>query len=462
MAIKTVELSRAPQLDLKAPIRRRDPNCIVPLTDNQTDYWHRVARDGIELTTRLRAAAVRIIGSLDMGVLQDSVESVVRRHESLRTQISSENGVPTRQRVLETCGYYLETIDLSASSQGRAEKRARHLAQEFFARKVDLLVEPLFAAAVLKLSRTEHVLLLGLEHMVGDGLSCGILSKEIWAAYQQISQGLPLALPTLPIQFGDYAVWEQQTYEARRDKDEAYWSARTTGAPCVQIPVDPRLTVSEAPVGAILNVPFGKELSNGLRETAQRERTLLPIAVLTVHLVVLSHWCKETDWHVLFVSHGRYGRVELQNMVGFFSRALHLRIEVSRTDSLGDLLRRAHLEFLSASEHKDLVPRLPPKLNTVQVFNWGGMVTYSARWSVDQQRRAVTGLRIQPFPVDLRANHEFYPNYSETPAGIVASVHYRPDLVSGKTVERLGHNMRLVVAELQQRPLACIGSLPLV
>jgi hypothetical protein len=452
---------RTPELDLLARIQPRTIDCHVPLTENQLDHWHRTAKRGTQPTARLRVAAVRIRGPFDLGVLRASIEAVVQRHESLRTRIVARTGVPTGQYVLESPNYSLEVVDLSSAPAKQIEDDSRRLAQEFFWRKIELCIEPLFAGMLLNQSETEHVLLLALEHMVGDGVSCGILSREIWAAYNQITQRLTPSLPTLPVQFPDYAVWERQTHDARRRKDEAYWADRIARVSPVRIPRDSEATFSETPASAMLNLPFGKVLSNGLRAVAQRERTLLPIVVLTVHLIVMSQWCDQPDWSPLFVSHGRYRRPELQNMIGYLSKGFPLRMEISRTSSLSELLRRAHLEFIGAIEHQDYVPPLPDEIDTARVFNWGGLVTYNARWSVNQQQKAVAGIRIQPFPVDLRASHNFYPNYSDTPAGIVATVHYRSDVVAPTAIQRLGCNMRIVAEALVQRPAARVGSLSL-
>jgi len=428
------------------------------LTDNQLGYWNRVRKKG--WVPRLRAAAVRILGPLDTAVLNDSIDAVVRRHESLRTRIVGDgDDGPFRQEVAEGCEYRSDFVDLSSGDSADSARQANLLAAEFFRKRTDLYVEPVLAALLLRISASEHVFLLGLDHIVGDGASCGILSREVWAAYHQLSQGLPVALPAMAVQFPDYAVWRQNASHGQRAVDEAYWATRMSGMVDVQVPLD-RQPQEVAQAGAMLSMPFGKSVSDGLRGVAIREHTLLPIVVLTVHVVVMSHWCRCTDFPVLFASHGRYGRAELQNMIGFLSRVLPLRIGAAEHETLRTVLKRAHAEFTSAIEHQEFVPA-HGQINLAQAFNWGGLVTYSARWSVDQQRKAVHGLRIQPFPVDHRDDCTFYPTFSDTPSGIVVNVNYRPDLLSAATIERLGQRMRRVADALARSPDTTIGALAL-
>jgi hypothetical protein len=402
---------------------------------------------------------VRVHGPLDVGALRESLSQLTTRHEALRTRIVCEDGLPKRQHVNDSPEYPLETVDLSSLPAGRVQDEAARLAREFFERKIDLSTDALFAAALLKLSGSEHVLLMGLDHIVGDGVSCALLNRELWAVHGQITQDLPSSLPEAPIQFPDYAVWEAQTYEARRSKDEAHWAERNRNAPTIRLPGESG-TLDDPPTsGAVLHLPFGKALSEELRTLAEQEHTLLPIVALSIYLVAMSRWCDQTDWPVLFVSHARHHRPELQNLIGYLSRALLLRVSVSSSDRWIDLVKQTHAEFTAAIDHQDFVPPPPLKFNHAQAFNWGSFVTYSTRWTVDRQRRAASAIRLQPFPLALRSHYTFYPSFSATPAGIVATVHYHPDVVDARAVERLGRDMRHAGEALVRDSRSSIGSL---
>jgi hypothetical protein len=462
MENNVVELSNTKESDLSASIPRRPSGCVVPLTESQLDHWRRIGTEFGWRVPRLRAGAVRILGPLDVGVLVTSIEAIVQRHESLRTRIVGANESPLRQYVAPTHAFHLEQIDLSSLSSTQVEDEARRLAQQFLDRPIDIRVDPLFKPLLLRLSPSEHVLLLTLDHLIGDGVSCGILRKEILTALGDTAARRPISLPKLAVHFPDYAVWLEETYDARRAKDGPFWDTRTIRAPNIRLPAVASVEGSAVPAShAIVSLPFGKALSDALRDTAQREQTLLPIAVLTVYLTTMAHWCKEADWPVLFAYHGRSRRAELQSMIGFLSTALHLRIEVSPTDKLVDLLHRVHAEYISAGDHQDYIPPLPSHISYAQVFNWGRPSTEPARRSREPQRAAVCEFGIRPFPVSMQSHHDFYPKFTDTLAGVITILYYRRDLFPQSSIERLGQNMRVVAESLTQRPTVPIGSLSL-
>lgn len=442
-------------LNSTGPISPRSAGCRVPLSDGQQTHWDLIkclTNQRIPLTDRMRAAAVRVKGSLDVDVLKSSIEFVVSRHESLRTRIVVDGESLLRQQIDDSTGLAIEILDISADRQRSGEDFARHIGREFFEQRIDPCTDPLFATKILKLSDVDHVVLLALHHLVGDGVSCGILSREIWCAYDRLIQGLPPALPRLPIQFADFAVWQEKTYTARRDQHEKYWLQRAMGAPTTSLPID--FTEKTAPIGAIAHVAFGRSLSDGLRKLAKRERVLLPIVILPAFVTVMSDWCSRTELSFPFVSHGRHGNSQLQHMIGCLSQLLHFRISLSMNESLIDILKWAQLEFASAIEHQDFVPQLPPQCQLGLAFNWGGLVAYSARWSVKQQRSAASLLRIQPFTLGVERNIAFITAFSDTPAGIVATFRYRSDLVADSVVDRLGKNLRTIAEQFTRDPHA--------
>jgi Condensation domain len=454
-----MNLSDAIPTDL-APLQPRTIGSPVPVTESQ--IWHWNENHERPLSTRLRAAAVRILGSLDIGLLRQSIETVAHCQESLRTRIVMGDGA-LQQHIDSASEYQLDVVKLCSLGREDREVEAGVRAQEFLTKKIDLSVGPLFGAKLLRLSDDEHVLLLALDHIVGDAISCGILSSDIWSLYSQAAKGLSPLLPSLPLQFGDYALWLEQTRASRQRARGAYWAQLLEGAPRTQIPADECVTELETPVGASRYFPFGKAASDRVRDLAKREEIPVPIVILTAFLVVISRWCRQHDLDILFAYHGRYGRPELQNMIGCLVRILYFRIQVSETESLVSLLRRVQRVFLSCTSNHDVVPYLPQNF-TELMFHWGGMPSYSSRWSPGLQRAAGHQLKIMPFQEKVieelggGINLKFFPFFSDTPAGIVARVGYRPDRLAPTTIDRYGTNLRLVADTIAKNPFARLES----
>jgi Condensation domain len=448
-----------PSASINIPLEPRPAGCPIPLTAFQHRLWDSISKQDKPLSIRLCAESARVFGPLNVDLLQKSIEVVVLRHESLRTRFVIVDGVP-RQHVEPAGDYHLNVVDLAAVSSVKVESEAKRVAQEFIEEHVDLSTGPLFDARLLKLNECEHVLILVVDHMVSDTISWSILSKEIWTSYDQALQGRPFFLPTLPVQFADYAVWQQRTHSAWLEKHEAYWRGRLAGARRTQLRCSERFPETQDPIGVtMLHFSFGKILTTKLRDVARRERTLLSMVFLTIYVAVMSRWCNQDDLIMQFVSHGRHGHSELENMIGFIANHLHFRVEITKGDTFVDLLKRASGEFYSAYQHQDFdrVPDLIPECATDLYFNWRS--TKLKPPPVRHQGEAARSLRIQPFPLKAPASSNlFTPLFSDTPAGVGVMLVYRHDLVARSTIERFYHDLRFVAEEFARYPLASIAS----
>lgn len=455
----------------QAPVQPRPAGCLVPVTAVQLREWTKMVRRGTELSDmRIVASSTRVLGPLDTCLLESCMEALIERHESLRTRIVLVDGNPT-QHVDPNCGPQFEVIDLAAAPAATREQQARCIAQEFIHESIDLSVGPLFAARLFKLSSREHVLIMALDHMVTDGTSNAILSRELWMLYKQASQGRPFSLPPLYVQFADYAVWQQRTHDAWLREHGAYWRARLDAVPRVQLPTGARSPEGALPAFAMMQFVLGKALSIGLRDMAHRQRTSLWSVVLAFYVVVMSRWCDQEDLLVTFISHGRSHRPELANMVGYLANFLHLRIRVRNGESILDLLKQVDLELRTAHQHQDHSRVLDPTAEDISelYFNWvptSWVPTDWSRGSVHHKQRTEGPLELLPFPIELAprrtdASFKFMLAPSDSAMGIALAFIYRSDLLSPAAIEQLWDMFRRFAAELSARPLAPIGSVAL-
>jgi len=422
----------------------------VPLTAFQLKFLKWTQR-------RLSVAQLRLLGSLNITYLQKCLDAVVQRHEPLRTRIVQSDGVPC-QHVDPTGECHLNVTDLSMISSAEIEREAKRLAEEFFMKENDVSAGPLFDAIVLRLADFDHVLLVAVDHIVSDGISCAILMREIQALYNQISQRLPFSLPKLNVQFADYAVWQQQTYNDWLEKHEAYWRERLARAPQIRLQRDD-VVVNTHRAAATLHFPFGKVMTNTLRDLAKRERTLLPLVFLTAYVATMARWCNQHDLVLKFISHGRHSGPEFGGMVGLLATVLHLRTEISKGDCFLDLLKRVTLEFFSANQHRDFdrVSTLIPECTTDLYFNW--VTANRERSSVRKDQEVLHGLRVLQFTTEGTWIPEFFtPIFSDTAAGVCLSVRYPTHLYAKSTIERFGRHLRLFATEFAQRPSTSVES----
>lgn len=448
------------------PLQPRPPGSLAPLTANTLGLWNTLLEGGAALSSmRQCVSAVRIVGSLDTVAVRRSIEALVHRHEPLRTRIVPVEGVP-RQMIDEAGEYHLDVVDLAEGSYADVDHAARHFAQEFLQEKIDVAVGPLFAARLFRLSDGEHVLIVALDHLISDATSWVILEKEFWSLYGQCMRGEPMALPPLPVQFADYSLWQERVRDAWLRKHKAYWIERLAGAPRVQIPLDHAPSELRDPIRDVLHFPLGKTLSVRLREMAQREGTLLPLAVLGIYVAAMAQWCGQRDLLVSFMSHGRHRRPELVNMIGYVAHDQLFRVKLTSEDSCLELMKRVQQEFQAVHEHHDfgLVAELAPGVRTEISFNW--QPTNWARSSARQSDDAKS-IKLQPFVVNafppgkVPSEYRLAPLFYDSATGIVMTVFYRPDLFRRSTIEGFSRRICALATQFVERPHSRIEPIPL-
>lgn len=452
---------------LDGPIRPRQIGSPVPVTALQQQLLGDLVRTSVQTSImRLVVTCVRILGALSVQVLRESLDFLMERHETLRTRIVSTDGTAW-QHIDDNGKCCLAFFDLSATTSPELE--ARQLVQQLIYREIDLSKGPLFEARLLRLSSQEHVLAVVLDHVVCDGVSSMRLNQEIWNVYNQCLLGSQITLPSLPIQFADYAVWQERTYKLWLNKHEGYWRARLVGAPRLKLPngSDRRLP---APICAHHHFSLGKALTIKLRSMARRDRVPLSTIMLTLYAAVLSRWCNQHDFLVGFVSHGR-NRPELANMVGYIANTMYLRIEIEESDTLLSLLKTIELELRLAIQHQDYgrVPGIFFDEAPGLFFNWTpshwSPIDWS-RWSVPVKREKQDGIETLPFPAELTPiassnSFQFSLAPSDTVAGIILSLVHRSDLYIVDEIEQLLRSVRLFAEEFVANPHLPLALLPL-
>lgn len=442
-------------VDSGSPIVPRSRGCAIPLTPDQRHMLDARIRFNPErrpLSVRMCACATRIAGPLNVGLLEGSVASLVRRHEALRTAFKTFEGVTTQQ--IEAPGECrLACVDLSELPSGEAEAEAKRLISEFVDQKIDLTIGPLFEARLFKISVEEHVLVILVDHMISDERSNAILEREVWLAYDNAVGDEPASLPPPRLQFGDYAAWWERTRSSSSTAHEDYWSQHRAKWMPIVIPASSdssKCSKSEA----IFHDAFGSTLTTQLRELAQRQRVALSNVVLVTYATAMSLWCGQENLIIRCPIHGRHCRPELDDVIGFFSSYVCLRIRISRQASFQSLLTWVHREMGEALAHRDfdkMQDLMPECVATELEFHWR-----SARL----RKRAVQRLhhrsgviKRQPFVIRSPIPYaNFWCIFNETPSDVCVTVSYRPHCLRPNAAEHFVADMRSVARALIDRP----------
>jgi amino acid adenylation domain-containing protein len=324
----------------------------LPMSFSQLRQWFLVEIDpgttayNVPLTLELR-------GPLRVPVLIASLEEVVRRHESLRTTFTATGGRP-RPVITSDLALPLAVHDLGALPAARRPAEVRRLVQAQGEHVFDLTRGPLLRLSLLRSGADEHLLLATVHHIVFDGWSLGVFTRDLAALYQALEQGLPSPLPSLAFQYVDYAAWQRRWLESPEGRERsAYWRARLAGAAkLLALPTDHPRPAVQSHRGACEWLELPPRLAQALRSLAAAHGATLFMTLLGGFALLLQRVTRQDDVNVgTFVANRRWQAVE--PLVGFFINTLVLRCDLAGSPTVADLLARVRETTLGAYEHQD-------------------------------------------------------------------------------------------------------------
>jgi amino acid adenylation domain-containing protein len=325
-------------------VERRGP---LPLSFAQERLWflNRVDPDSPFYNV---PAALRLSGALHAEALERALGEVVRRHEALRTVFEERDGVPA-QVVAPFTGFVLAREDWTEIEGPEREEVLRARLAAAAARPFDLVAGPLFRATLIRLGAAEHVLLLCTHHVVSDEWSMGIFFRELAALYAAAAQGGEAALPVLPVQYADFAVWQREQLRGDvLERDLAWWRERLAGAPALlELPTDRPRPALQTYRGARERIELSRGLLERLRALGRGEGATQFMVLLGAFQLLLAKYTGGGDVVVGSPAAGRT-RGEVEGLIGFFINALVLRTDFSGDPPFREVLRRVRETTLGA------------------------------------------------------------------------------------------------------------------
>lgn len=383
--------------------------------------------------------AVRLRGSLDEAALQCALDTLVQRHEVLRTVFLSEQGV-LRQKISAVGRVPLRQVDLSEHEAGRREELVRMHENEVAQAPFDLGAGPLMRCRLLRIGAQEHVLLITMHHIISDGWSMDVISRELSELYAAYLCGREHSLQPLAIQYADYAQWHQEWLQAGTlEKQLSYWRDRMAGAaPHLDLPTDRARPATQSYRGKSIRVGLGARLSADLKAFAQQHEMTLFMVLCTGWAILLSKLSGQEDV-VIGTPVANRQRPELENLIGFFVNTLALRIRAPGDLPLMGLLKDVREITLEAYDNQDvpfeqLVEALQPQrsLSRNPVFQ-----VMLAVQNAPQSGLCLTGLDASAEEdVSEPAKFDLLLALQEYEGEIVGSLSYAADLFDPETVER--------------------------
>jgi amino acid adenylation domain-containing protein len=338
------------QLPAIVPVPRHG---ILPAAIAQEHFWHfEQALPGLPLFNI--SCVIRLVGVLDVGILEQGCNEMLRRHEALRTTFAVVDGQLV-QVIAPTVHLTLTVRDLSALPEGERQDAAPRLLHQESQRPFDLARAPLLRGCVLRLGAQEHRLLVTLHHIISDGWSLNILVHELAVLYDAFAAGQPSPLPALPIQYADLAHWQRQwRHHAAMQAQLAYWQEQLRQPwPELALPTD-------HPRGTALHVrtarqPFElpRSLYEALTHLGQQEGSTLFMICLAAFKMLLYGYTGQTDVRVASLVANRTRR-ETEGLIGLVVNTVILRTDFAGNPTYREALQRVRATTLAAYAHQEL------------------------------------------------------------------------------------------------------------
>ncbi len=435
---------------------------LLPLSLEQQSYWFLYELEGGTATYNI-PAAIRLNGKLRIDVLERSFESLIARHESLRTLLVVENGQPS-QKILPAADFILQVDNKKENRykevlDKKIEQDARHV--------LDLKHAIPVRAVLHQIYDNDHVLTILLHHTMADGWSLDILIRELAQTYNALISDGEHRMDALPVQYGDYALWQKQHMSgAYYEREVGYWRDTLKGVPpMLDLPTDfprpPLQSYRGREVGFVL--PF--ELTRSLNAFSRQHQSTLFNTLLAGLNVLLSRYSRSDDIAVGTAIANR-SQTELESLIGCFANTLVLRSRVEPTASFADLVSRVNGVVFEAYEHAGVpfdavVDAVQPErsLGVPPIFQ----VMFRLHNQKTGQGINFAGLDVERLAIESEsAKLDLNFSLIETDAGLEGVIEYATDLFTEKTVRRIARHYQLLLESAMKDAQAPIESLNLL
>ncbi|WP_426109355.1 amino acid adenylation domain-containing protein [Pseudomonas sp. TWR1-1-4] len=394
--------------------------------------------------------ALRLKGRLDRAALQRSFDSLIARHESLRTYLHED-----LDQVLQVVRPELQ-LDIPLETGDAAQLEAQVQAE--VAKPFDLQQGPLLRVKLLQVAPDDHVLVLVLHHIVSDGWSMQVMVDELVQLYVAYSQGQDLRLPDLPIQYPDYALWQRSWMEAgEKERQLGYWCERLGGEqPVLELPLDHPRPAVQSYRGARLDIGLDAALVTGLKALAQREGVTLFMLLLASFQTLLYRYSGQSDIRI-GVPIANRNRSETERLIGFFVNTQVLKADIDGQMTFRQLLAQVKQRALEAQSHQDLpfeqlVEALQPERSLSHNPLFQVMFNHQTEGRRVRGEQQLPGLAVETLEWDsLSAQFDLSLDTQESPEGIWASLTYATDLFDVATLQRMAEHWQTLLRSVVGR-----------
>jgi amino acid adenylation domain-containing protein len=438
----------------------------LPLSLTQQRLWFVDQLEGANAAFNI-TRAVRLVGPLKVGVLEQAIGAIIERHETLRTSFTTVRGEPV-QAIASPQPFTLPVVDLQGWPEIERSAETLRLIKEEYSQPFDLAAGHLLRVTLIRLESESHVLTVTKHHIISDAWSVGIFFKDLSAFYAAFSGETAPQLAELPVQYADFAYWQRQYISKEAVETQLnYWKEQLAGAPpFTELPADRPRSSTQSFEGSIHRFELSSELTQELKALSQKSGATLYMTLLAAFVILLSRYSGQEDIVVGSPITNRNRRA-LESLIGFFVNTLVLRTKLQGNPTFLEVLGRVRQIALDGYAHQDvpfdlLVETLQPARysNQSPLFS----VMFVLQNSPVEQLK-LPGVKAIPVELDrptAGATFDLTLSLQETEWGLRGAFEYNAQLFDATTVQRMVRHFETLVGAIATHPESRIAQLPVL
>ncbi len=410
------------------------------------------------------SSTFRITGELDIESLEKAFETLIERHEILRTNFGLDVEGNAKQTVLSApeSKFVLEFEDVSRRKK-KDEIIKKNINKET-TYSFDITSDSLLRAKLIKISKDNYVFNLVMHHIISDGWSLQVLSKEIFTLYDAYTKGNKNPLMPLSIHYKDYAAWQQEQLEkGELDDHKQYWLEQFSGGlPILNLPGSSIKPKTEANEGRVIRKSYDTKLIEAFKRLCKEEDTTLFMGLMSIVKLLL---CRYTNQNDIIVGTPVSGREhpDLLEQLGFYINLLGLRTNIDDQESYTELLLKLKKNTLNAYNHQNypfdkLVEDLPLAGNTL----FDIILTLENKDREKEQK--IGGLSIEEYNLIEATTSKFGLEFvfKETDNGLDLFLTYDTSIYEYKFVQQITTHLETLFDQVINNPNAPVRNICLL
>ncbi|MCI5130974.1 MAG: SDR family NAD(P)-dependent oxidoreductase, partial [Candidatus Electrothrix sp. EH2] len=405
--------------------------------------------------------ALELKGDLDIPALQMALNTLIQRHQVLRTAFIDDKAHLKLQNIDH---FPLQQIDLRQTKDNQT--KARQYAREDACLPFDLKHDLLFRATLLQLADNHYTLLLNIHHIAADGWSISVLAQELRSLYNDFHAGRPASLTELPIQYSDFAAWQRQTLQGQRLETLLdYWKNQLNGLPpLLQLPTDFPHPETESYQGRQHDIHIPEDLTEKLQQLGRQNNATLFMTLMAVFNILLYRYSGQHDL-VVGTPVAARNRSELEPLIGFFANTLALRTRLNPADNFNKILQQVRKTAQDAYNHQEVpFEKLVEELQIPRSLAYNPLVQVMfALQTASADEFSLADIKTQPLKLPGEyALFDLELHLWESETGLQGHFLYKTGLFDQTSIQRMVSHFECLLKAVTSNPTQSISRLSML